>query len=66
MKKKTFPDDFLWGASTSAYQVEGAAFEDGKKVPSRISSTKIPIRSMALPQRKWLPTSITTTRKMWQ
>ena len=31
MKKKTFPDDFLWGASTSAYQVEGAAYEDGKK-----------------------------------
>lgn len=27
---KPFPFDFLWGASTSAYQVEGASREDGK------------------------------------
>ena len=25
-----FPDDFRWGAATSAYQVEGAAYEDGR------------------------------------
>ena len=25
-----FPDDFVWGAATAAYQVEGAAHEDGR------------------------------------
>lgn len=27
-----FPENFLWGASSSAFQVEGAAEEDGKKL----------------------------------
>src|SRR6478609_4526655 len=25
-----FPKDFVWGAATAAYQVEGAAYDDGK------------------------------------
>ncbi|WP_114908176.1 GH1 family beta-glucosidase [Ornithinimicrobium murale] len=27
---KLFPDGFLWGSATAAYQVEGAAWEDGR------------------------------------
>lgn len=26
----TFPQEFAWGAATASYQIEGAAFEDGK------------------------------------
>ena len=29
-KDAPFPKDFIWGAATAAYQVEGAATEDGK------------------------------------
>ena len=27
---RAFPSDFVWGAATAAYQVEGAATEDGR------------------------------------
>lgn len=30
MKKSVFPEHFLWGCATAAFQVEGAYMEDGK------------------------------------
>ena len=29
-QKLTFPKDFVWGAATAAYQIEGAVQEDGR------------------------------------
>ncbi|MGJ7910151.1 glycoside hydrolase family 1 protein [Neobacillus sp. LXY-1] len=49
MSKHTFKKDFLWGASTSAYQVEGAynldgkglSIQDVKDIPDGISDFKV-------------------------
>src|SRR2546423_2977293 len=29
-RTRVFPNDFLWGAATAAYQAEGAAFDGGR------------------------------------
>jgi beta-glucosidase len=31
MSSYQFPEDFMWGAATAAYQIEGAVAEDGRK-----------------------------------
>ncbi|MCR0325855.1 glycoside hydrolase family 1 protein [[Clostridium] innocuum] len=41
-KLKDFPEDFLWGASTSAYQVEGAWNADGKGMSVQDVRTNFP------------------------
>lgn len=45
-----FPENFLWGASTSAFQVEGAAFEDGKGIS---------VADLRAKKSKFLDTSVT-------
>ena len=64
---KAFPDNFLWGAATSAYQVEGAAYEDGKKASQQdvINKPRI-MKSVDLPRRILPAISIITTKKMWR
>jgi beta-glucosidase len=42
-----FPEEFVWGAATASYQIEGAAFEDGKaeSIWDRFSHTPGRIRN---------------------
>ena len=39
---RSFPTDFLFGAATAAYQIEGAAFEDGRKASIWDAFSRVP------------------------
>ena len=55
-----FPKNFLWGASTSAYQVEGAYNEDGKG--ASVQDTKVLQKEQLI--LKYQVTIITTIKKI--
>ena len=59
-KLKPFPSGFLWGASTSAYQVEGGVDEDGKS-PSIIDMYEHP---EGVADFRWQVIIITDIRKI--
>ncbi|MDQ4112568.1 MAG: family 1 glycosylhydrolase [Actinomycetota bacterium] len=40
--ERTFPQDFLWGAATASYQIEGAIDEDGRTPSNWDTFTKVP------------------------
>lgn len=42
MKKLKMPENFLWGSASAAYQIEGAAQEDGKSLSNWDEFVKIP------------------------
>lgn len=60
----SFPKNFLWGAASAAYQIEGAYNEDGK-VPGiwdALSEGHVSTERTAI-----LPVTTTTaTRRMWR
>ncbi|TQL66996.1 beta-glucosidase [Nocardioides albertanoniae] len=40
--ERTFPKDFLWGAATASYQIEGAIDEDGRTPSNWDTFSKVP------------------------
>ena len=42
VRTRVFPDDFLWGAATAAYQIEGAAFDGGRTASIWDTFSRVP------------------------
>lgn len=59
-----FPKEFLWGAASAAYQVEGAWDADGKVHQFGINFLRFQIRPLKALMEMWQLTIITVTKKM--
>lgn len=60
-----FPTGFLWGAATAAYQVEGAAAEDGRTPSIWDTFSRTPARSATATPATSPPTTTTATATTW-
>ena len=66
-QNSSFPHDFVWGAATASYQIEGAAHEDGRgeSVWDRFCATpgKGPQRRLGRDRVRLLPPLSATTSR---
>ena len=57
----SFPPGFLWGSATAAYQIEGAAAEDGRTASIWDTFSHTPGRTSTATPATWPPTTTTAT-----